>query len=212
MCWKCENPDGAEEDYLDQLREMMRDHHGWQVQIVEHDRRPFAYTVGLHNRGLPELLITGLNAHVSNRVLKSIGHMIVDDGTFLAPAMQIDYPGQVPHGGRRGRSPRRAPEGRRQDLRPGGARPTTRVGRRPRPVAMGARVGSRSTQAAGVRRPHPSSGMTPNPSAPHRPRGAPQRPLRRRPRGPPPRRSPSRGRLRDRQGSAAPATRRAAGR
>jgi hypothetical protein len=70
---------------------MMRDHHGWQVQIVEHDRRPFAYTVGLHNRGLPELLITGLNAHVSNRVLKSIGHMIVDDGTFLAPAMHTDY-------------------------------------------------------------------------------------------------------------------------
>ena len=91
MCWKCENPDGTEEEYLDDLREMMRDHHGWQVQFVEHDRRPFAYTVGLHNRGLPELLITGLNAHVSNRVLKSIGHMIVDDGTYLAPAMHIDY-------------------------------------------------------------------------------------------------------------------------
>ena len=91
MCWKCENPDGAEEDYLDELREMMRDHVGWQVQFVEHDRRPLAYTFGLHNRGLPELLITGLNAHVSNRVLKSIGHMIVDDGTYLAPAMHIDY-------------------------------------------------------------------------------------------------------------------------
>ena len=91
MCWKCENPDGAEEDYLDELREMMRDHDGWQVQFVEHDRRPLAYTFGLHNRGLPELLITGLNAHVSNRVLKSIGHMIVDDGTYLAPAMHIDY-------------------------------------------------------------------------------------------------------------------------
>jgi hypothetical protein len=36
-------------------------------------------------------LITGLNAHVSNRVLKSIAHMIVDDGTLLAPAMHIDY-------------------------------------------------------------------------------------------------------------------------
>jgi hypothetical protein len=85
------DPDGAEADYLDELREMMRDHHGWQVLMVEHDRRPFAYTVGLHNRGLPELLITGLNAHVSNRVLKSIGHMIVADGTYLAPAMHIDY-------------------------------------------------------------------------------------------------------------------------
>jgi hypothetical protein len=70
---------------------MMREHDGWQVQFVEHDKRPFAYTVGLHDRGLPELLITGLNAQVANRVLKSIGHMMVDDGTILAPAMHIDY-------------------------------------------------------------------------------------------------------------------------
>lgn len=91
MCWKCENPNGTEEKYLDELRRMMRDHHGWQVQFVDHDKRPFAYAVGLHDRGLPELLITGLNAYVSNRVLKSTGHMIVDDGTPLAPAMHIDY-------------------------------------------------------------------------------------------------------------------------
>jgi hypothetical protein len=80
MCWKCDDPDGAEEAYLDYLRDMMRDHHGWQVQFVEHDKRPFAYTVGLHDRGLPELLITGLSEFVSNRVLGSIGHMIVDAG------------------------------------------------------------------------------------------------------------------------------------
>jgi hypothetical protein len=91
MCWRCDDPDGATEDNLAELREMLRHHDGWQVQFVEHDKRPFAYTVGLHDRGLPELLITGLNAHVSNRVLKSIGHMIVDDGTLLAPAMHIDY-------------------------------------------------------------------------------------------------------------------------
>jgi hypothetical protein len=91
MCWKCDNPNGATDDYLDDLRQMMKDHHGWQVQFVDHEKRPFAYTVGLHDRGLPELLITGLNAHVSNRVLKTIGHMVVDDGTLLAPAMHIDY-------------------------------------------------------------------------------------------------------------------------
>ena len=91
MCWQCDNPDGTTEDYLNELREMMRRHDGWQVQYVEHEKRPFAYTVGLHDRGLPELLITGLNAQVSNTVLKSVGHMVVDDGTFLAPAMHIDY-------------------------------------------------------------------------------------------------------------------------
>ncbi len=91
MCWQCDNPNSSREDYLNELRRMMRDHDGWQVQFVEQEKRPFAYTVGLHDRGLPELLITGLNAHVSNRVLKSIGHMMVDDGAVLAPAMHIDY-------------------------------------------------------------------------------------------------------------------------
>jgi Domain of unknown function (DUF4262) len=91
MCWQCDNPNGTTEEYLDELREMMRDHHGWAVQFVEHDKRPFAYTVGLHDRGLPELLITGLNAQIATRVPNSIAHMIVDDGTLLAPAMHIDY-------------------------------------------------------------------------------------------------------------------------
>lgn len=84
MCWKCDNPNGSTEDYLDELRRMMREHDGWQVHFVEHDTRPFAYAFGLHDRGLPELLITGLNAQIANRVLKSIGHMMVDDGTVLA--------------------------------------------------------------------------------------------------------------------------------
>jgi hypothetical protein len=91
MCWKCENPNGTTEDYLEELRRMMRGHHGWAVQFVEHDKRPFAYTVGLHNRGLPELLITGLNPEVSTRVLNSIAHQIVDEDMVLAPAMHIDY-------------------------------------------------------------------------------------------------------------------------
>ena len=81
MCDKC----------LNELRAGMTEHHGWVVQYVHHERRPFAYTIGLHNRGLPELLVTGLDSHVSNRVLKSIGHMIVDDGATVAPAMLIDY-------------------------------------------------------------------------------------------------------------------------
>jgi hypothetical protein len=90
MCWKCDNPDGTIEDYLDALRETIRDH-GWAVQFVESDKRPVAYTVGLHDRGLPELLMTGLAPDIATRVLNSIAHMIVDDGTVLAPAMHIDY-------------------------------------------------------------------------------------------------------------------------
>lgn len=90
MCWRCDNPDGTIEDYLDGLRATIDDH-GWAVQFVESDTRPFAYTVGLHRSGLPELIITGMAAHTATRLLNSIAHMITDDGTELAPAMHIDY-------------------------------------------------------------------------------------------------------------------------
>lgn len=47
------------EDYLDILRANIR-RRGWTVQYVEDQRRPFAYTIGLHERGLSELLVTGV--------------------------------------------------------------------------------------------------------------------------------------------------------
>ncbi len=90
MCWKCDNPNGTEQEYLQSLRETIDDH-GWAVQYVESDSRPFAYTVGLTKRGMPELVITGMKPNTSARLLNSIAHMIVDDGTRLAPAMHIDY-------------------------------------------------------------------------------------------------------------------------
>ena len=59
MCWQCDNPDKTLGDYLALLREKILTR-GWVVQYVEDERRPFAYTIGLHDRGLPELLVTGL--------------------------------------------------------------------------------------------------------------------------------------------------------
>jgi hypothetical protein len=90
MCWQCDNPHGTLDDYLDILRDTVKDH-GWAVQYVESERRPFTYTIGLHDLGLPELLITGLPPQTSARLLNSIAHQIVDDGVFLRPAMHIDY-------------------------------------------------------------------------------------------------------------------------
>lgn len=58
MCWRCDNPGKTLDDYLDLLREKIV-RHGWTVQYVE-GRRPFAYTIGLRDHGLPELLVTGL--------------------------------------------------------------------------------------------------------------------------------------------------------
>ncbi|CAN5379848.1 hypothetical protein BH10ACT9_BH10ACT9_41360 [soil metagenome] len=90
MCWQCDNPDATIDDYLKELRHTIRGH-GWTVQHVEHDKRPFAYTIGLQERGLPELLMTGPTPRVAHIVLNSTAHMIVDDGTELEPAMHIDH-------------------------------------------------------------------------------------------------------------------------
>ncbi len=90
MCWQCDHPDATTEDYLDEVRDIIRGH-GWAVQFVESEKRPFAYTIGLHDLGLPELLMTGLPPRTVHRVLNSIAHLMVDDGTVLAPAMHIDY-------------------------------------------------------------------------------------------------------------------------
>lgn len=90
MCWQCDNPQGTIRDYLQNLRKIVRGH-GWAVQFVESEKRPFAYTIGLHDKGLPELLITGLPPQTSARLLNSMAHQIVDDGVALLPAMHIDY-------------------------------------------------------------------------------------------------------------------------
>ena len=90
MCWQCDNPDRTLDDYLDVLREII-DGHQWAVQFIENEDRPFAYTVGLTDLGLPELLITGLPPRTSLRLLNSVAHDMVDDGTILRPAMHIDF-------------------------------------------------------------------------------------------------------------------------
>lgn len=61
MCRLCDesNSDDEAEDDIDGLREVVRDHL-WAVKCVEDARRPYAYTLGLHQQGLPELLATGV--------------------------------------------------------------------------------------------------------------------------------------------------------
>jgi len=103
MCWQCDNPNGTTEEYLDELRETIRVH-GWAVQGVEDDRRPYAYTIGLHDHGLPELMVTGLTqqraarvlndvaeAAVRGRVLKPGAHIAVGVGPLLE-IVEVDHP------------------------------------------------------------------------------------------------------------------------
>jgi hypothetical protein len=59
MCWKCDHPEATFADWIDGIRAQV-DARGHIVMCVEDVRRPFAYTIGLHRRGQPELLVTGL--------------------------------------------------------------------------------------------------------------------------------------------------------
>jgi hypothetical protein len=71
MCWMCDHPGSTIDDYLDELRAKILEH-GWAVQYVENDRTPYAYTIGLHDHGLPELLVTGVAPRRAQRLLNRV--------------------------------------------------------------------------------------------------------------------------------------------
>lgn len=94
MCWQCDNPHATLDDYLATLRPIIASH-GWAVQFVEGEKRPFAYTIGLHHKGLPELLITGLPASTSARLLNSTlqpAFHIDFQNEFLLEVVEVDHP------------------------------------------------------------------------------------------------------------------------
>ena len=86
MCWLCDHPEATRDDYFDLLREKMRKH-GWAIQFVE-SRRPFAYTIGLHDCGLPELLVTGVSPARARRLLNAVARDAMR-GLPLTPGKQF---------------------------------------------------------------------------------------------------------------------------
>ena len=90
MCWQCDNPNGTIEEYFDELRATIRTQ-GWVVQYVERDRTPYAYTIGLHDWGLPELLVTGVSPQRATRLLNKLARDTLR-GTTLEPGQQISVP------------------------------------------------------------------------------------------------------------------------
>ncbi|HTQ17285.1 DUF4262 domain-containing protein [Mycobacterium sp.] len=87
MCWQCDHPGSTTEDYLDELHSKVLKN-GWAVQYIESDRRPFAYTVGLTQRGLPELLVTGVVPRRAVRMLNSAAQQALEVGT-PSPGMRF---------------------------------------------------------------------------------------------------------------------------
>jgi uncharacterized protein DUF4262 len=78
MCWKCDHPDSTMQEWLELIYEKVKEN-GWVVQFVQ-DRTPFAYTIGLHERGLPELLVTGMPRERANLVVNTVAQYLVRGG------------------------------------------------------------------------------------------------------------------------------------
>ncbi|WP_006242414.1 DUF4262 domain-containing protein [Mycolicibacterium tusciae] len=89
MCRKCDefDPDGAAEDDIDGLREAVRDHL-WLVKCVPDEIRPYAYTIGLQEMGLPELLATGVTTERALALFDLFVPDVIQDGA-PAPGDQI---------------------------------------------------------------------------------------------------------------------------
>ncbi len=75
MCWQCDHPGATRQDYLDVLHGTVAKN-GWAVQYVETEP-PFAYTIGLSDAGLPELLVTALPPGQSMRLLNVVADYMV---------------------------------------------------------------------------------------------------------------------------------------
>jgi len=91
MCWLCDHPEATRDDYYDVLQDKIR-RMGWTVQYVESDRRPYAYTIGLHDWDVPELLITGVSPQRALRLLEAVARRLVS-GDVLSPGRQMSLPG-----------------------------------------------------------------------------------------------------------------------
>jgi hypothetical protein len=86
MCWMCDHPGSTVQDFLNELDRKKRKR-GWALMYVE-VRNPYAYTIGLHERGLPELLVAGLDPESTTRLLNAVAERTVR-GERLRPGQQI---------------------------------------------------------------------------------------------------------------------------
>jgi hypothetical protein len=86
----CDHPGSTIDDYLDHLRSIVA-HRGWAAQYVEDNRTPYAYTIGLHDYGLPELLVTGVSPQRAKRLLNNVARIAIRD-TAPMPGDRFQLP------------------------------------------------------------------------------------------------------------------------
>ena len=92
MCWQCDNPELTYGDYLDTVILPLVHQNGWAVQGVS-GRQPFAYTVGLTDCGLPELVITGMDDEAAATVLNAVARRVLR--ADLEVGARVDLAGLV---------------------------------------------------------------------------------------------------------------------
>jgi hypothetical protein len=85
----CDNPGSTKQELLAEIREQVL-RFGWSIQYVESDRNPYGYTVGLHERGLPELLVTGLLPQPTVALLNEFAE-ISGQGERLRPGERLTF-------------------------------------------------------------------------------------------------------------------------
>lgn len=102
MCMRCDDPELSFDEYLDRVIVPLVRQNGWAVQGVS-GRRPFAYTVGLTDCGLPELVVTGMRDGPAATLLHSVaasalhaeptaGERLVLPGGLTLEAVVVDRP------------------------------------------------------------------------------------------------------------------------
>lgn len=93
MCWDCDHPADRAEEHLATLRRCI-DARGWAVQAMERHRAhpPWAYTVGLTLRGLPELVVTGMAVLEAGRLLDDTAEHLVHS-CVPSPGRRFGLPG-----------------------------------------------------------------------------------------------------------------------
>jgi Domain of unknown function (DUF4262) len=94
MCWQCDHPEKTRADYFELVRAKIATH-GWMVQWVEHDRRPWAYTIGMHQRGFPEFLVTGLAPKSALWLLNTFAKRVIRDGRVPAVGERVSLPART---------------------------------------------------------------------------------------------------------------------
>jgi hypothetical protein len=91
VCWQCETRDDDIAEHLDEIRDAVRDH-GWVIKCVDRGKRPYAYTTGLHQFGLPELIATGVTTEGALVLLDHFVNETMTNGQ-LRPGARLDFLG-----------------------------------------------------------------------------------------------------------------------